>query len=988
MKSQSRNSNSFKKRLDDIDLPKAELTAEYLSKAREAASPKSTLLLAASEKGRYLVVESLLQHKADPLVADDKGNIPLHKAAQSGSLLSALLLLDRIQSNDRSANIASMVNGDGETPEILAAEVGAADVCRAFEVFQTMQRDAASWQLGSASPLSDHQGHGIATGDMLSLIDLAVEVPSAAAATAGALLRRSSVGTPLVPNIFQRVPEEQAELSEMVSRVCKGIETAESQLLHPRAAWDSTDPGLDPGLRSFVATASLRSQWQKIRQEALAAVPAMAAELQRGSIKPTTGIDPDWVAQFPLSTKGRSIVNQQGERFRLRSINWYGASDQNHVVGGLNVQSLETICGTVQSLGFTAVRLPFSNEMLRSSVTSGCIDFGKNPKLKGLTALEVLDEVVHCLARHRVVSILNNHTTHGEWCGGPDRNGLWFDPASSFYTEAQWLEDWAMLASRYRDCGYVVGFDLRNEVRFCPWPFRYPIWLGGGSRILRKLLGCLGFCDWADAARRCAQRLLETSPDKLLVVERRIWPMRGLRGYDTCLLPELRNRLVLGVHHYSWNGPGRYLPFAHLRRTGWQLFSRSLLRFLRIFSHQNYGEMSTGELSDVLFEQWGWLLDGDICPVWISEFGTGPAPGFDLDWFQRFVEILGRMEADYAYWPLNVGPKPGCGGDEPYGMISPDWTPKLEGDIRLNLLRLHGLLPAAGSEDKKRWDFWQTHLTAEAMANTMRQATTDTFQLLLTALWLYTREAWLRHLLDALAAAVYGIHGTHASEGDRGATGEAPVALPTEFAPVAPFVEALSPCMQLVQAALLWFEEANIRHTAVTYRPLQLPMLGLQKLVDRYVAARKAESVQESGRLDSGYWLSLGGGSFFSSLSSRSMAISRLAKTRCNVLVIIRPDETFPSYPKHMSLRGSNVDDSIFSLETLFRIGRITRTVSSELDVDGSAHFTGPRSRWPVIIIEVYSVSCFTEAPHVTPKRVTRIDVSDSGAGKPVACMI
>ncbi|CAE7711897.1 unnamed protein product, partial [Symbiodinium necroappetens] len=89
------------------------------------------------------------------------------------------------------------------------AEVGAADVCRAFEVFQSMQRDAAAWQLGSASPLSDHQGHRIATGDMLSLIDLAVEMPSAAAATAGALLRRSSVGTPLVPNIFQRVPEEQ-----------------------------------------------------------------------------------------------------------------------------------------------------------------------------------------------------------------------------------------------------------------------------------------------------------------------------------------------------------------------------------------------------------------------------------------------------------------------------------------------------------------------------------------------------------------------------------------------------------------------------------------------------------------------------------------------------------------------------------------------------------------------------------------------------------
>ena len=48
----------------------------------------------------------------------------------------------------------------------------------------------------------------------------------------------------------------------------------------------------------------------------------------------------------------------------------------------------------------------------------------------------------------------NNHTTYGEWCGGPDRNGLWFDPASRFHTEARakfstipFAEVWASLQS-------------------------------------------------------------------------------------------------------------------------------------------------------------------------------------------------------------------------------------------------------------------------------------------------------------------------------------------------------------------------------------------------------------------------------------------------------------------------------------------------------------------------------------------------------------
>ena len=37
---------------------------------------------------------------------------------------------------------------------------------------------------------------------------------------------------------------------------------------------------------------------------------------------------------------------------------------------------------------------------------------------------------------------------------------------------------------------------------------------------------------------------------------------------------------------------------------------------------------------------------------------------------------------------------PDCGGgDESYGMLSADWTPKVGGDPRLQMLMAHGLLP-------------------------------------------------------------------------------------------------------------------------------------------------------------------------------------------------------------------------------------------------------------------------------------------------------
>lgn len=119
---------------------------------------------------------------------------------------------------------------------------------------------------------------------------------------------------------------------------------------------------------------------------------------------------------------------------------------------------------------------------------------------------------------------------------------------------------------------------------------------------------------------------------------------------------------------------------------------KRILRCFGIFSKKNYGDMESEQLKEVIDGQWAYLLREDVCPVWISEFGTGPQEGYDLAWFRRFIEILGSLEVDFAYWPLNVGPKPGCGGHESYGMLSEDWMPVLS-DLRLQLMRQHGLLP-------------------------------------------------------------------------------------------------------------------------------------------------------------------------------------------------------------------------------------------------------------------------------------------------------
>lgn len=407
-----------------------------------------------------------------------------------------------------------------------------------------------------------------------------------------------------------------------------------------------------------------------------------------GCVDCAEDIDEAWLAMFPLRTQGRHIVDQGGVRFRLKGVNWYGASDVLHVVGGLDTQTLDEICLTVHNLGFNVVRLPFSNEMLRCfDVPDGAINYVLNPKLRGLSPLEVYDAVVHCLGLHTVTVIVNNHTTYGEFCGPPSNNSLWFDPSSTF-TEEQWLADWRMMARRYARCLHVVGYDLRNELR--PRGAMWPSWSGANDSHKWR-----GRCNWARAAREAARTVLAESPDALIVVERIVWPQRALKDYPGLLLPELEGHLVLGAHMYHWSGPGRFIPdWACPRRWMWVL---KLLRVFRIISPQNYGHMHPESLREQVAQEVGDVLKEGHCPVWISEFGADLSNIEEMRWLKDFVGILAEHEADWAYWPLNVGPKPECGGDEAYGMLAACWKPKHEGDRRLELMEQIGLVRPDGA---------------------------------------------------------------------------------------------------------------------------------------------------------------------------------------------------------------------------------------------------------------------------------------------------
>ncbi|MFD7709304.1 glycoside hydrolase family 5 protein [Streptomyces sp. NPDC059786] len=370
------------------------------------------------------------------------------------------------------------------------------------------------------------------------------------------------------------------------------------------------------------------------------------------SVPTATAQAPAW--QPPLSTRGRYIVDANGDRFRLKSANWDGAQGSwtgsgssadsaDHHAGqnsygiplGLDRVPLPDLLADFRELGINSVRLPFSNEMIHSTAAVPDAAVSANPELRGRTPLEIFDAVVTALTRDDFAVILNNHTNTSRWCCGIDGNERW----NSSQSTQQWTDDWVFMASRYAADPRVVGADLYNEVRRDV--LDDPNWGLGDSH------------DWYAAAQLAADRILaEANPDLLIVIEGINWtglPVDGLPHGRPVLTPArtlshtlvAAHKLVYSAHFYGYTGPH------HSGATG-----------IGETHDARYQDLSRDDLYQALYDEAFFVSEEAgrhfTAPVWVSEFGIGAGEtgAAARTWFGNVTDYFADHDTDFAYWPL------------------------------------------------------------------------------------------------------------------------------------------------------------------------------------------------------------------------------------------------------------------------------------------------------------------------------------------------
>jgi len=382
-------------------------------------------------------------------------------------------------------------------------------------------------------------------------------------------------------------------------------------------------------------------------------------------------------------TSGTRILDAYDRQVRIAGVTWYGMESSYWVPAGLDYQPFTTIMNTIKRLGYNAIRLPYSNELVETNpVVTESIK--ANPQFRGMHALQVLDAIVRYAHRINLKIILDDHRCRAarplsvNYLVEP----LWY---TSAYPESSWIHDWQTLARRYLGNDAIIGFDLRNEPHTDgpgPWNLRAYLHQGatwGPYNGVEDLS-----TDWRLAAERGGNASLAVNPHLLIFVEGvQLYPSARWTGgmdsywWGSILTPVMRYPVVLKLAHQLVYSPHDWGPWK------WNMswFSNMSYRSIQAVWHTN----------------WSFLLDHSdsqsAVPIWIGEFGTctnNPGcvdlqrQGNQAQWFHLFLRYLREhQEVGWSFFALN-----GTNSNDSVannGLLNAHWSavsnPKLQADL-------------------------------------------------------------------------------------------------------------------------------------------------------------------------------------------------------------------------------------------------------------------------------------------------------------------
>ncbi len=366
----------------------------------------------------------------------------------------------------------------------------------------------------------------------------------------------------------------------------------------------------------------------------------------------------DW-----LHAKGSRLYDMNGNEVWLTGANWFGFNCSENCPHYLWSADADDCLTEIADRGINIIRFPIATELILSWMNGTpnpvssfsanadpafkinadfCAADGKTP----VDSMQVFDIMMKKCKEHGIKAFVDIHSPHTDNSG--HNYNLWYGKETAdgtLVTTDLWIDSLVWLADKYKNDDTLIGYDLKNE----------PHGKGQEGKLAAKWDGTTDENNWAYAATKCAEAILDVNPHALILVEGVEQSMSGAQAGDYWGMPDRRdNSPYIGAW---WGGNfrgAREYPIKPKQGTSQIVYSPHDYGpsvYAQTWFDKDFTEQTL--LDDYWYDTWAYINAEDIGPELIGEWG-GHMEGDNLKWMTLLRDYMIKHHINHTFWCLNT----------------------------------------------------------------------------------------------------------------------------------------------------------------------------------------------------------------------------------------------------------------------------------------------------------------------------------------------
>ena len=413
--------------------------------------------------------------------------------------------------------------------------------------------------------------------------------------------------------------------------------------------------------QTTVATTQAATQ-----EQTTAAVTTQAATQEQTTAPTTERTTTESSVVIPLDTnnddwlhvEGSDIKDKNGNVVRLTGANWFGYNCGERILHGLWSADIREAIKSCADRGINILRIPISTELLlewkdgkaeKAGNFSNSPDWTFNPDLvnedgTAMNTLQVMDKLMEICKEYGVKVLIDCHSALADNSGHV--YPMWYNTEAGITTE-DWIEGWKFIVERYKNDDTFIAADLENEPHGKRDETEYAKW--DNSEDINN---------WKYAATQCAEEILKINPNMLILVEGiEQNPKEGYTYDDEAIKT---NEGYVNYEGAWWGGNLRLVgdnPIEFENNPQWnQQIMYSPHDYGPSVYNQTWFDKDFTEqtlLDDYWYDAWAYLVEEDISPLLMGEWGGHMDDGKNEKWLNLLAEYMNKKNISHTFWCLN-----------------------------------------------------------------------------------------------------------------------------------------------------------------------------------------------------------------------------------------------------------------------------------------------------------------------------------------------